>query len=316
MGISGPLPAVVDLGPGDDEFDVRGSGRRTPAGAHALHGGRRRSGRALTAHAASVDLGPGDDDFYVGNADREQITGAFAVNGGLGRRRADAHRRRSAVEPIDWVCGAGRDTVWAGPRDPVGEGVRARTSPGWSSARHASGAVARGRLAITCRRRSRAPATAHDPRSRAQRVPTRRRRERPLPRAGGRREAHPAAAPVRSLRVEAAITSAHARRAHRWSSARRSHHQSPPAVHERLPLEDRLDGDAPAPPAARTLYGERCRPSCGEPAVRSPAEPSRLEPVAARHPRGTRDTLARPVASSPASSPPGASTSATTSARS
>jgi hypothetical protein len=144
VGVSGPLPVVVDLGAGSDEFDtVVPEGVRPQAITLTAGDGDDRVG--VTAHTASVDLGPGDDDYLTGNADREQITGPFVVIGGSGNDDLTALPAFSGGA-IDWVCGEGRDTVWVGPRDRVGEGC----APGVTGLveRTSIGTFARGRLAL------------------------------------------------------------------------------------------------------------------------------------------------------------------------
>ncbi len=134
----------VDLGPGADEFatvvpmDIRPQAMTLAAG----DGDDRVD---VAAHTASIDLGPGDDDLQVGNADREKITGPFVVNGGPGNDDLLAMPAFSGGA-IDWVCGAGRDDVWAGLRDRVGEGC-AHGVTGLVE-RTSIGTFARGRLAL------------------------------------------------------------------------------------------------------------------------------------------------------------------------
>jgi hypothetical protein len=132
------LPVAIDLGEGEDTFDVSG-------GTVTLTGGPGDDTGAIAASTATVTGGDGADGFEIEGFD--DSTGPYAVDGGAGDDRISLRHRgpgmtlsggdgddalftaADGADPVAFTCGPGADHWLAAPRDTPGDGCAAHLAP-------------------------------------------------------------------------------------------------------------------------------------------------------------------------------------------
>jgi hypothetical protein len=132
------LPVAIDVGEGDDAFDVSG-------GTVTLTGGPGDDSGAVAASTATVNGGDGDDGFEIEGFD--DSTGPYAIDGGPGDDRISLRHRGPGMalsggdgddalftaadgpDPVAFTCGPGADHWLAAPRDTPGDGCAAHLAP-------------------------------------------------------------------------------------------------------------------------------------------------------------------------------------------